>query len=201
MEIKRLHQRIGATIVYVTHDQVEAMTMATRIAIMFEGRLHQHGTPATIFDDPADLRVATFIGAPRMNILPGRLKREGAGLVAEVLGHAVPLPPALRCKDGVALPRDVSIGLRPGDIAFRPGTPLTGVIDFIEPMGSETFVTLRCQNQILVARAPGRTPMAIGEQVPLQPDAGFLYAFDTESGAALIDRSALDPVSGPDRLA
>jgi multiple sugar transport system ATP-binding protein len=203
-ELVSLHRRLGITTVYVTHDQVEAMTMATRIAIMFEGKLHQAGTPATIFDDPANIRVARFIGAPRMNILPGFLRHDGTRLVADVLGHSMPLPHALRCRDPAALLRAVSIGVRPTDIALQAspsGDPLTGVVEFIEPMGSETFVTLRIGEHAVVARASGRTRTTLGERVPLRPDPEFVYAFDLETGTALLDRSGLQPVSVSNRLA
>ena len=203
-ELVSLHRRLGITTVYVTHDQVEAMTMATRIAIMFEGRLHQAGTPATIFDDPANLRVATFIGAPRMNILPGQLRQDGARLVADILGHSLPLPPALRCKDPAALSRAVSFGIRPSDIALEAapsGGELSGVVEFVEPMGSETFLTLRIGSYAAVVRASGRRAVAIGERVSLQPDAGFLYAFDPQTGTSLLDRADLSPTTVPIRQA
>jgi len=193
-ELVSLHRRLGITTVYVTHDQVEAMTMATRIAIMFEGGLNQAGTPAAIFDDPVNLRVATFIGAPRMNILPGTLRQEGGRLIAEILGHSLPLPEALRCRDPASLPRAVSFGVRPTDIAFRAaasGDPLMGIIEFIEPMGSETLVTLRVGGHAVVVRASGRSAMTIGASAPLQLDTGFLYAFDLETGASLLDRAGL----------
>ena len=201
-ELVSLHRRLGITTVYVTHDQVEAMTMATRIAIMFEGRLHQAGTPATIFDDPADLRVATFIGAPRMNILPGTLRQSGARLVADILGHSLPLPPALRCKDPAALSHAVSFGIRPSDIALEAapaGGDLSGAVEFVEPMGSETFLTVRIENHVIVARAGGRNSLTIGERVSLQPDSGFLYAFDPDTGTSLLDRAGLTTVMASGR--
>jgi multiple sugar transport system ATP-binding protein len=193
-ELVSLHRRFGITTVYVTHDQVEAMTMATKIAIMFEGRLHQMASPATIFDDPVDLRVATFIGAPRMNILPGVLRRTEESLVAEVLDAAIALPPGLDVHPGVTLPASVSIGIRPSDIAVaRAGSDarLAATVDFVEPMGSETFVTLRRDGHAVTCRASGRSRFDIGELATMTPDARFIYAFDPDSGAALIDRATL----------
>ena len=203
-ELVSLHRRLGITTVYVTHDQIEAMTMATRIAIMFEGKLHQAGTPSAIFDDPANIRVATFIGAPRMNILPGHLRHDGTRLVAEILGHSFPLPRAARHKNRAATPGAVSFGIRPTDLEFQARAleqPLTGVVDFIEPMGSETFVTLRVRDHVVVARASGRTRMTLGERVPLLPDPEFVYAFDLETGMSLLDRSGLQPAPVSNRLA
>ncbi len=192
-ELVSLHRRMGITTVYVTHDQVEAMTMATRIAIMFEGRLHQIAAPATIFDDPVDLRVATFIGAPRMNIIPGTLRRGDAGLAVEVLGHTIPLPPGMATATPALLPRPVSVGIRPSDIGVRPAGGaglIEGVITFVEPMGSETFVTVAVGGQVLICRTSGRARLAIGEPAALTPDPRFVYAFDPDSGAALLDRAS-----------
>ena len=199
-ELVSLHRRLGITTVYVTHDQVEAMTMATKIAIMFEGRLHQMAPPAVIFDDPVNLRVAGFVGAPRMNILPGLLRRAKDGLVAEVLGAAIALPPGLDVHEGVTLPAPASIGMRPSDIGI--GTTdgdarLTAVVDFIEPMGSETFVTLRKDGHAVTSRASGRARFDIGESAVLTPDPRFVYAFDADQGAAMINRATLAPIDDP----
>ena len=199
-ELVSLHRRFGITTVYVTHDQVEAMTMATKIAIMFEGRLHQMASPSTIFDDPVNLRVATFVGAPRMNVVPGVLRRGEAGLVAEMLGASVALPPGLEAHAGVTLPAPVSIGIRPSDIAVAPAdgdAQFAAVVDFVEPRGSETFVTLQRDGHAVTCRASGRARFAIGENATLMPDARFIYAFDPDSGAALIDRSTLAPSYDP----
>lgn len=174
--------------------------MATKIAIMFEGRLHQMASPAAIFDDPVNLAVATFIGAPRMNILPGVLRRVEDCLVAEVMGAAIALPAGLGVHAGVALPAPVSIGIRPCDITVAAGHAnggLAAIVDFVEPMGSETFVTLRCDSHAVTCRASGRARFAIGESATLKPDAQFIYAFDPDTGAALIDRAGLAPSHDP----
>ena len=198
-EIVSLHRRLGITTVYVTHDQVEAMTMATRIAIMFEGQLHQAGTPAEIFDDPVNLRVASFIGAPTMNIVEGQVIQTGATTSVACLGNVFPLAEGLRATIGSQ--SSAKIGIRPSDVAFSlpyPGAPgFTGAVEFLEPMGSETFATVRCGSQVFTARAPGRTPLTLGESVTIYPDSRFLYAFDSKDGRALIDRSTLgrtDPI-------
>ncbi|MCB8883590.1 ABC transporter ATP-binding protein [Acidisoma cellulosilytica] len=190
-EIVSLHRRLGITTAYVTHDQVEAMTMATRIAIMFEGRLHQAGKPAAIFDDPASLRVATFIGAPQMNIVDGQvLQADGVTMLA-CLGTTCRPAEGLVLRAPAGSP--VRIGIRPGDIAFSPPHPgaagFSGAVEFLEPMGSETFATMRCGRETVVVRAPGRTPLRLGERVTLYLDGRFTYAFDAEDGRALIDRS------------
>ena len=199
-ELVSLHRRLGITTVYVTHDQVEAMTMATKIAIMFEGRLQQMATPAAIFDDPVNLRVAGFVGAPRMNILPGMLRRVDGSLVVEVLGTAITLPAGLDVHAAFSLPASVSIGMRPSDITVAPATGddgITAVVEFVEPMGGETFVTLRRDGQTVTCRASGRARFEIGESVMLAPDPCFIYAFDSDNGAALIDRATLASTDDP----
>jgi multiple sugar transport system ATP-binding protein len=192
-EIVSLHRRLGITTVYVTHDQVEAMTMATRIAIMFEGQLHQAGTPAEVFDDPANLRVATFIGAPRMNIVDGRVIQTDGATSLACLGTVFPLADGLHA--AASGQSSVKVGIRPSDVAFSPphtgAAGFIGTVEFLEPMGSETFATLRCGADVVTARAPGRTPLTLGERVMLYPDSSFLYAFDPTDGRTLIDRSTL----------
>jgi ABC-type sugar transport system ATPase subunit len=192
-EIVALHRRLRITTVYVTHDQVEAMTMATHIAVMFEGRLHQAGSPAAVFDDPSDLRVARFIGAPRMNIVPGKILRAGNDVFLGCLGTHLALGAGLTTATANETP--VQVGFRPSDLSFKPpiagAAGFAGVVEFLEPMGSETFVTLRCGSEAIVARAPGRAPLTIGETVTLYPDCDFLYAFDSTGGQSLINRSRL----------
>jgi multiple sugar transport system ATP-binding protein len=194
-ELIRLHQQLGITTVYVTHDQTEAMAMADRIAVMFEGRLQQAGTPEEIFDDPVNLMVATFIGAPRMNLVAGSLAARGERLAIELLGVEFLLPPQAGLMPGQDLPKPVTVGLRPTDLALHPAAPdqaaalLRGGIDIVEPMGAETYLTVSCAGQSLSCRAPGRERLAIGEEIGLAVDERFLYAFDMDTGAAVIDRA------------
>src|SRR5512147_1978646 len=113
-EIKALHQRLKTTTVYVTHDQIEAMTMADRIVVMHDGIVEQIGTPLELFDKPGNLFVAQFIGSPAMNVLPGTLRRNGSGAYVEALGARWPVPPGVDGSDGLA----VSYGIRPGDLTL-----------------------------------------------------------------------------------
>jgi multiple sugar transport system ATP-binding protein len=209
-ELIRLHQQLGVTTVYVTHDQTEAMAMADRIAVMFEGRLQQAGTPEEIFDDPVNLMVASFIGAPRMNLVAGSLTVHGERLAVELLGVELLLPPEVRLMPGHDLPKPVTVGLRPTDLALRSlcsngaapegAAPLLrGSIDIVEPMGAETYLTVSCTGQSLSCRAPGRERLAIGEEIGLAVDERFLYAFDTETGAAIIDRAGWRQSASPRR--
>src|SRR5512139_127734 len=113
-EIKALHQRLKTTTVYVTHDQIEAMTMTDRIVVMHDGIVEQIGTPLELFDRPGNLFVAQFIGSPAMNVLPGTLRRNGSGAYVEALGAHWPVPAGVDGTDGQA----VSYGIRPGDLTL-----------------------------------------------------------------------------------
>ncbi|HUC17956.1 MAG TPA: ABC transporter ATP-binding protein [Acetobacteraceae bacterium] len=191
-ELVRLHRQFPITTVYVTHDQVEAMTMADKIAVMFHGRLQQVGTPQHVFDDPDNRAVATFIGSPPMNILPGTLSADGDGLSVTCLGKTIPLPAWVALRRPQPLPLPISLGIRATDVAITTGPSeamISGRIDVVEPMGAEIFLTIDCGSQSLICRAPGRFRLRAGETVSLAFDANHLYAFDPESGEALIDRS------------
>jgi ABC-type sugar transport system ATPase subunit len=194
-ELVRLHRKLGITTVYVTHDQIEALSMADRIAIMYEGRLQQVGAGQEVFDDPANQFVAGFLGAPRMNFIAGNLIEQDGQLALTFCDVAVPLPAGTRLRQSVALPMPVNVGIRPTDLTPAPqalGDPvLNGCVDFIEPMGAETFLTARCGDVKLIARVSGRTRHAVGESVSLRIDPAFLYAFATDTGSALIDRTSI----------
>ena len=162
MEIKRLHQRIGATIVYVTHDQIEAMTMATRIAVMHQGEVQQFADPDTVYRDPANLFVARFMGSPPMNTMPARLEAEDGGPVA-VIGAGRPDEVRLRLQgyDAAAsfVGREVVLGIRPECIA-EGGRVFSGAravvvnapVEMVEPTGAETIVLLRLGGEPALAR-------------------------------------------------
>jgi ABC-type sugar transport system ATPase subunit len=192
-ELVRLHRKFGITTVYVTHDQVEAMTMANQIAVMSHGRLQQAGAPQDVFDDPLNETVACFIGSPPMNILPGLLRHEGGRLIVSLLGHDITLP-AWSTLSLRELPAgDVRIGIRPTDVGITPdpsGAGLRGQVSFVESLGAETYLTVVSGDATLICRAPGRIRLAPGDLVGLSLDADYLYVFDPGSGSALLDRSA-----------
>ena len=202
-ELIRLHQKLGVTTVYVTHDQTEAMAMADRIAVMFDGRLQQAASPEDIFDDPVNLMVATFIGSPKMNLVSGSIQPHDDGrLSVKLLGCELFLPAGARLRPGHEGPQDVMLGIRPTDFTLGGGRNVeaseifTGTVDLVEPMGAETFVALNCADQILSCRAPGRERMTVGEQVAFSLDRRFIYAFDPATGIALIDRSGFATRNG-----
>ena len=178
-EIRRLQKRLSVTSLFVTHDQVEAMTLGDRLVVMHEGRAAQIGTPMEVWSKPADTYVASFIGSPAMNFLPATLT-EG-GHAARLAGGAV-----WRFTDG-ARPggegQPVTIGIRPEHLL--PGGPdgLPVSVDLAEPLGSETVLHGRLADGTeLTARIPGGVP---GEGLHLAPDLAALHVFDATSGRRL----------------
>ena len=191
-ELVRLHRKFGITTVYVTHDQVEAMTMADKIAVMFHGRLQQAGSAQDVFNNPSNLMVATFIGSPPMNVLQGVLRSEGSRLSISVLDQEIPLPEWSRLHKPLTLPTPISVGIRPTDMVARHDpapTALRARIDLVESLGAETFLTLKSESSTIISRAPGRVQMRPGDDVGIEIDLDYVYAFDSVDGTSLIDRS------------
>ncbi len=178
LEIKKLHARVGTTIVFVTHDQVEAMTMADRIVIMRDGHIQQVGTPAQVYHEPANTFVAQFIGAPSMNLLPARVE---AGRI--VLGSGVVLP-GLAPKDP---PGTVQVGIRPENLLPGPedGAILTGTVVVAEPLGADTLLYVDIGGTEVIATGPGRNAPGPGDRIGLFADAQEIHLFDPSTGAAL----------------
>ncbi len=178
LEIKKLHQRVGKTIVFVTHDQVEAMTMADRIVIMKDGNIQQVGTPEEVYHHPATTFVAQFIGAPSMNMIPGT---EHAARLVTVTGSHLDLP-------GHALDpgASVTLGIRPQDLRIVEGPALlTGAVSVVEPLGSETLAYVDIGGLEIIASADGRAKIRPGQVVHLAAPPEAMHLFDTVSGAAL----------------
>lgn len=187
LEIKKLHQRLGTTIVFVTHDQVEAMTMADRIVVMRDGHILQVGTPIELYENPTDIFTARFIGSPTMNLLPARLKQQGGATVAELdgLGSTIQVP-LERASDTT----EVLVGVRPHELvvgagAVSGGLTLSGIVSVVEPLGSETLVHLDVSGNAIIATAPGKLIPKAGDQVTVQAAPGSLYLFDTKTERAL----------------
>ncbi|MBX5230400.1 ABC transporter ATP-binding protein [Rhizobium sp. NLR9b] len=187
-EIKKLHQRLGATIVYVTHDQIEAMTMATRIAVMKDGILQQFGTPEDIYDRPANVFVATFMGSPPMNLLPAVVTSGSQCLSIKGADTTLPVPTSVI--DMPAPGREVLLGLRPEWISLATdgnssNPTLTLHVDVIEPTGPDVFVALRTGEREIMSRLPTGTPVRIGEEASFALDLSKAVLFDAETGVAL----------------
>jgi multiple sugar transport system ATP-binding protein len=183
-EIKALHQRLKTTTVYVTHDQIEAMTMADRIVVMHDGLIEQIGTPLELFDRPGNLFVAQFIGSPAMNVLPGTLRHDGAQSYVQALGSRWPVPREVGGKDGQA----VSYGIRPGDISLADngsGDGIAAKVFVVEPTGAETEMLLNVGDAQLTLVMHGRTGAQPDETVHLSIDSAKAHVFDQASGARL----------------
>jgi multiple sugar transport system ATP-binding protein len=189
VEIARLHARLDTTMVYVTHDQVEAMTLADRIVVLNRGRVEQVGTPVALYDHPANLFVAGFLGQPKMNFLPAAVRASGAGAVLALGagGPAIPLPaerPAVR-RPGETL----TAGIRPDAIAILPEGDEGGLaakVELVERLGSESLAHVRVPGcaQGLTVETRMRVPAAPGTMLTIGLDPGEIHLF-AEDGARL----------------
>jgi multiple sugar transport system ATP-binding protein len=181
-EIKELHQRLKTTSVYVTHDQIEAMTMADKIVVMKDGIVEQTGGPLELYDQPANTFVAGFIGSPAMNLLPGRTQRNGSGIeIAFANGERIAV------RDGAALQegQPVLYGIRPEHFAVGSGGGLQVDVVVVEPTGADTQVYCRFLEQDVTATIRDRTNVRAGDRITLVPDAGRAHLFDSTSGKRL----------------
>ena len=184
MEIKRLHQRLGSTIVYVTHDQIEAMTLATRIAVMNQGEIQQFADPDTVYNRPANLFVARFMGAPPMNTLPARVVAEDGRLCAALGDGGVRLPLPMTPNTGAYADRDVVLGIRPECIAeynrrFEDGSTLVEApVEMTEPTGAETIVLLRLGGHEVLGRVAPDIKLKSGEHARFALDTRKICLFD-----------------------
>jgi multiple sugar transport system ATP-binding protein len=180
-ELKRLHQMMKTTVVYVTHDQIEAMTLATRIAVMRNGRIEQLDAPEAIYNRPATLYVATFVGAPPMNLLNAR--RSENGLTIDGSGIELPLPQGA---EAIPMGKTVIVGVRPETL--KPGGEgmrLAVTVEVTELTGPEVILTGSVGGQRLLASAPPYSRVQPGETIDLAAPLAALHLFDPESGMRL----------------
>jgi multiple sugar transport system ATP-binding protein len=178
-EIKALHQRLKTTTVYVTHDQIEAMTMADRIVVMHDGIVEQIGTPLELFDRPGNLFVAQFIGSPAMNIVEGTLRTAGGRAFVEAQGAQWPVDVGVEAKDGQA----VHYGIRPGDIeVVASGDGIAAKVIVVEPTGAETELLLQVGDAQLVVVMHGRTKVQPDDVVRLKIAGAASHLFDGATG-------------------
>jgi multiple sugar transport system ATP-binding protein len=187
-EIKRLHQELSTTVIYVTHDQMEAMTMADRIAVMSSGTVQQIGAPDEIYDRPANTFVAGFIGSPAMNFLPGAVASDGGTTVIRGSGWELPLSPANAARARASGQGQVIVGARHANLTVLPESAPTGVparIYTVEPTGDLTYVHVWLGDQLIVASAPGSYRGAADQPIKLEFDQERLYLFDAETRRAL----------------
>jgi len=191
-EISKLHARLGVTMIYVTHDQVEAMTMGDRICVMKDGRIMQVAEPMELYNHPANLFVAGFIGSPPMNRLHGMLRRTDQGLAFvenNTVGQPIkiPLNNTLAAKVSSRLNQPVVLGLRPENVRDAVnGTAMASLrIEVAEPMGAETYLYLTTGAHPLVARVSPLPRFEIGQLVPVAFDLDHVHLFDPASEQAL----------------
>ena len=182
-EIRHLHQRINATSVYVTHDQIEAMTMADRIVVMNNGVIEQSGAPLELFDDPANVFVATFLGAPSINLLDGRVVgREGELSVRLFDGSVVPVPDL----PASLVDASVLLGVRPHQLEIdEQGGPIRATVKVVEPTGVETFIFSDFEGQEVACQMPRRVAPGQDDAIRLSPSPGAILLFDKKTGVRL----------------
>jgi len=180
-EIKELHQRLKTTTVYVTHDQIEAMTMADKIVVMHDGIVEQMGSPLELYDHPENQFVAGFIGSPAMNFLNGHLKVNGGQPFVETEnGSRLPIASAPAASDG----RPVVYGVRPEHLDLA-SDGIEAEVAVVEPTGSETQIVARIGSQELIAVFRDRHQVAPGDKIHLRPRADVAHLFDKDTGRRL----------------
>ncbi|MCC7366311.1 MAG: sn-glycerol-3-phosphate ABC transporter ATP-binding protein UgpC [Dehalococcoidia bacterium] len=191
-EITKLHQRLGTTFIYVTHDQVEAMTMATRIAVLSAGRLQQLGTPQEVYAEPTNVFVAGFIGSPATNFFRGVVRDEGEGMSIDTGDFKLRVNPGRQAPLKDYIGREVIAGVRPEhihDAAYQPADTETDEldvqVDVTEMMGNESLLHLVAGQSKLLARVDPRTKARPGEPLRIAIDTTELMAFDPETELAL----------------
>ncbi|MER9333124.1 sn-glycerol-3-phosphate ABC transporter ATP-binding protein UgpC [Mesorhizobium sp. M0293] len=188
VEIAKLHKRLGTTVLYVTHDQIEAMTLADKIVIMKDGHIEQIGSPEEVFSLPRNLFVSSFIGSPAMNLMPGVVAAAGAAAVLTCGSLQIPAPNALSRVLKTA--QQVTVGVRPSDIRLVSSdvatTSYDTSIEVVEYLGTEALLNLNAGGQELVAQVPASDrPTAGQENVRIAFDPDKLHIFDTQSGQAI----------------
>jgi multiple sugar transport system ATP-binding protein len=191
-EIRRLHHRVGATMIYVTHDQVEAMTMGDRIAVLKSGELQQCADPRTLYTRPANTFVAGFIGSPPVNQFAGTVSADGA--TVDVAGAKLTLGALQRAAVADRHGAGVSLAVRPEDLTLAAGAPgIAARVELVEPLGNETLVHWSSTVGALVSRITSGPVPGLGEQATLAARADGVLLFDPATGAALL--AAAHPAS------
>ncbi|SHI33843.1 ABC transporter ATP-binding protein [Wenxinia saemankumensis] len=180
MEVRALHDRLGATSVYVTHDQIEAMTMADHVVVMREGRIEQQGSPLDLYDRPANRFVAGFIGSPAMNFVDGTGGEDGSSVRLD----ALPGAPVLRLDRRIEPGRPVTAGLRPEHLFSGGETQITVPIRVVESTGSVAYYTTDTDPELMLVEQ-GRGKLRPGDAAPLSIAPGDIHLFDPKTGLAL----------------
>src|SRR5687768_7625995 len=189
----KLHQRLQTTVIYVTHDQVEAMTMGTRIAVLRDGVLQQLETPQTLYDKPANMFVAGFIGSPAMNFFDAKVSGTPDAMYIDGGSFKLRVPADKAERLGNYIGKDIVFGVRPEDIFDRntqPNAPAESTmkvqVNVVEPMGSEQFVYLLTGESEFVARMDARSPVKAGQQMDVLLDMSHMHTFDRQTQEAIV---------------
>lgn len=189
-EIKRLHHKVQSTIVYVTHDQVEAMTLADRIVVLKDGRVEQIGRPIDLFQNPVNTFVAGFIGSPPMNLVPSTITQNSGGWALLLQGGLkIPIPEKDSLKDHpLDEGRKVVMGIRTEDISIADGSEtcpetwkVEGSVEIIEPLGNEIHFHINLNGEIFIGRCDGRNSIKIGNRLQIAMNLEHLHIFDADS--------------------
>ena len=183
-EIRELHQRLKATTIYVTHDQIEAMTMADKIVVMQNGRIEQIGTPLELYDRPANTFVAGFIGSPAMNLIPATVQCSDDGVFAQMEAGKLEIPTNNLVSEG----QKIIVGMRP-EVLVPSDAGLNVAVAVLEPTGAETHLVTRSDGQEFMSVLRERSTLKIGQQINLAAPKTSLHIFDAESGNRLEGRS------------
>ncbi|MDI3317075.1 MAG: sn-glycerol-3-phosphate ABC transporter ATP-binding protein UgpC [Bacillota bacterium] len=191
-ELIRLHQRLGTTTIYVTHDQVEAMTMGNRIAVLHHGRVQQVATPVELYDHPANMFVAGFIGSPQMNFVRGRIERDEEGVRFRSSGLDIRLPARLAELAADHHGREMVLGVRPEHVVVEPErvaalgeTAFDAAVEVVEPLGAESYLHVTAGEDRLTVRTQPDIRTGMGERLRLAIEPERIHLFDGESQEAL----------------
>ena len=180
-ELSRLHKKIQATIIYVTHDQVEAMTLGQKIVVLKDGEVQQVADPVTLYKEPKNKFVAGFIGSPPMNMIPGVITQKGRQI--EFHGQDISLKLNNKFKKYTGL--SVIIGIRPTDFSTTRGSSIKIMVDVIEPMGNELYIHGRCGDTMISARVPEDAAPRVGQYFILKTNLERIYLFDEKTENAI----------------
>jgi multiple sugar transport system ATP-binding protein len=189
IELKKLHERLATTAVYVTHDQIEAMTMGDRIVVMRDGLIQQVGSPLELYDTPANKFVAGFIGSPAMNFFDADLIREGDAISLQAGEVRVDLPAGIAQQLAGYNQKQIAVGLRPEDLIVSaehaPGKTIEGTVEVVEPVGNETYVAFNAGSFSLIAAVGRKSQIKTHSNIVIAPSMENLHLYDIESEAAI----------------
>ena len=189
-EISALHTRLQATIIYVTHDQVEAMTMGDRIVIMKDGLIQQIGTPMNTYNKPVNRFVAGFIGSPPMNIMKAGIKEENGKIIADEGDFKIKLEGAIADSMRAYTNKDVLFGIRPEDLAYvksaKAGETIDSKVEVVEPLGAEILLYVSTKEHQIIIRVPPQLEFKVGDTAFFKPAVDKIHFFDIETEKAIV---------------